>query len=148
MAGVDNPNASDPEVLYATAFAKECGRGSAVSSAYDTLISNIGDKRARSVRALCWALLWGKTTGNTINNARDKIIKKWELTQVESVEWFVMVYYGPLFLVIGVLNKILTKMPSIPKWVSAGVGAVLWVPQALNIVPLGVASVVLNCGVV
>ncbi len=148
MAGVEKPNLSDPEVVYATAFARECGRGSDVSSAYDTLITKIGEKKAQSVQALCWALLWGKTTGNTINNARDKIVKKCEWTQLTSVELFVMAYYGPLFLVIGVLNKILTVAPSIPKVVSAGVGAVLWVPQALNIIPLGVASIVLNCGVV
>ena len=147
MAGVDKPNQSDSEVIYATAFAQESGRGSDVSASYDALVTKIGSRRARSVRALCWALLWGKTTGNTINNARDKIIK-FQWTQLCTVDMFVMAYYGPLFLVIGVLNKILTVAPSIPKLVSAALGAVLWLPQALNIIPLGVASIALNLGVV
>ena len=147
MAGVDKPNPSDAEVVYATAFAHESGRGSDVSSSYDTLVSKIGGKKAQSVRALCWALLWGKTTGNTVNNARDKLVK-FQWMQLRTVDLFVVGYYGPLFLVIGVLNKILEVRPSIPKVVSAVVGAVLWLPQALNIIPLGVASIVLNLGVV
>lgn len=147
MAGVEKPNPDDPEVVYATSFAQESGRGSDVSASYDTLIAKIGTKRAQSVRALCWALLWGKTTGNTINNARDKLVK-FQWTQLRTVDLFVMAYYGPLFLVIGVLNKLLTVMPSIPAGVQAAVGAVLWLPQALNIIPLGLASIVLNFGVV
>lgn len=147
MAGVDKPKQSDPEVMYATAFAHESGRGSDVAASYDILVSKIGSRRAQSVRALCWALLWGKTTGNTVNNARDKIIK-FQWTSLRTVDLFVMAYYGPLFLVIGVLNKILSVAPRIPKVVSAVVGAVLWLPQALNIIPLGVASIVLKLGVV
>lgn len=147
MAGMVKPNQSDPEVIYATAFAQESGRGSDVSASYNALVAKIGSRRAQSVRALCWALLWGKTTGNTINNARDNIIK-FQWTKLRTVDMFVMAYYGPLFLVIGVLNKILTVAPSIPKFVSAALGAVLWLPQALNIIPLGVASIALNLGVV
>jgi hypothetical protein len=82
-----------------------------------------------------------------VNNARDKLVK-FQWMQLRTVDLFVVGYYGPLFLVIGVLNKILEVAPSIPKVVSAVVGAVLWLPQALNIIPLGVASVVLNLGVV
>ena len=147
MAGVDEPDATDAEVIFSTVFATESGRGETVDKAYETLVSKIGEKKAQSVRALCWALLWGKTTGNTINNGRDKILKL-EWTSLRTVELFVLVYYGPLFLVIGGLNKILTMAPGIPKFVSAGLGAVLWLPQALNIIPLGLVSIVLKCGVV
>ncbi|KAL7544629.1 hypothetical protein ACHAWF_009019 [Thalassiosira exigua] len=147
MAGMEKPNPSDPEVIYATAFAHESGRGSDVASSYDTLVTKIGSCKAQSVRALCWALLWGKTTGNTVNSARDKILK-FQLTQLRAVEIFVMAYYGPLFLVIGVLNKMLAVAPGIPKVVSAALGAVLWLPQALNIIPLGLASIVVKLGVV
>lgn len=147
MAGVDKPNPSDAEVIYATAFAHESGRGSDVDSSYDALVAKIGSRKAQSVRALCWALLWGKTTGNTVNSARDKILKL-QLTQLRAVDLFVLAYYGPLFLVIGLLNKMLTVAPSIPKAVSAALGAVLWLPQALNIIPLGLASIAVNFGVV
>ena len=147
MAGMDKPNPSDPEVLYAAAFAHESGRGSDVDASYNSLVTKIGSRRAQSVRALCWALLWGKTTGNTVNNARNKIFK-FQWTSLRLVDLFVLAYYGPLFFVIGVLNVFLLVTPRIPKFVSALVGAVLWFPQALNIIPLGVVSIVLKLGVV
>jgi hypothetical protein len=83
-----------------------------------------------------------------VNSARDKILKL-QLTQLRAVDLFVLAYYGPLFLVIGLLNKMLTVAPSgIPKAVSIALGAVLWLPLALNIIPLGLASIAVNFGVV
>jgi len=64
------------------------------------------------------------------------------------IDLFVLVYYGPLFLVIGLLNAALTVMPGIPKGASAALGVVLWVPQAMNILPLGLLSILLSMGVV
>jgi len=147
--GEDETNVSE-EVKYAQTFAIESGRGNAVKFAYDNMLNTIGIKHAKSVRALCWALLWGKTTGNTINNARDKILNKGsgKKEKVTSLDVFMLIYYGPLFSVIGVLNKILTTLPSVPKLVSSVIGAVLWLPQAINITPLGIVSLVLNKGVV
>jgi AhpD family alkylhydroperoxidase len=135
---------SDPAVMYAKTFALEAGRGPKVDAAYDKLASTpLGPSRAKSVQTLCWALLWGKTTGNSINSARDKVLKlRW--ASVTALDVFILGYYGPLFFVIGVLNTALKVAPPIPSAVSAGIGAVLWVPQALNILPLGLASVVLN----
>lgn len=135
MAGMgQEPDKFDPAVGYAKTFAIEAGRGSDVDASFDVLVCQIGTARAKSVQALCWALLWGKTTDNTINNARDNV--------------FVLAYYGPLFLVISVLNKILKIIPGIPGYVSASLGAISWLPQAMNIVPLGIASIVMNFGVV
>ena len=135
MAGMgQEPDKFDPAVGYAKTFAIEAGRGSDVDASFDALVGQIGTARAKSVQALCWALLWGKTTDNTINNARDNV--------------FVLAYYGPLFLVISVLNKILKIIPGIPGYVSASLGAISWLPQAMNIVPLGIASIVMNFGVV
>ena len=139
------------EVKYAQTFAIESGRGNAVKFAYDNMLNTIGMKHAKSVRALCWALLWGKTTGNTINNARDKILNKGgkKKEKITSLDLFMLIYYGPLFSVIGVLNKLLTTLPSsVPKVISSIIGAVLWLPQAINITPLGIVSLVLNKGVV
>lgn len=69
------------------------------------------------------------------------------MSKVGSLDLFVLAYYGPLFLVIGILNMILERMPPIPAAASAGLGAALWLPQALNIAPLGFASIVLHLGV-
>lgn len=103
----------------------------------------VGAKQAASIRSLCWALLWGKTTGNSINNARNKIFR---LEIPSLLDVFLLVYYGPLFLVIGILNAILTVAPAIPiEFVSRIIGGVLWVPQFLNILPLALFSFVV-CG--
>jgi AhpD family alkylhydroperoxidase len=143
MAGVVVEQ-SDPAVRYAKTFALEAGRGPKVDAAYDKLASTpLGPSRAKSVQSLCCALLWGKTTGNSINAARDKVLKfRW--ASVTLLDVFILAYYGPLFFVIGLLNEALKIAPKIPPVVSAGIGAVLWVPQALNILPLGLVSVVLH----
>ncbi len=141
------PDPDKPVVKYARTVALESGRGTNVESSYDVLASAIGTGHAASVRTLCWALLWGKTTGNTINSTRDKLLKM-NFGLVTSLDLFVLAYYRPLFLVIGVLNVLLTKMLSIPARVSAGLGESLWVPQAINITPLGIVSVAFNRGIV
>lgn len=146
MAGFDKPDENDPAVIYAKTFAIEAGRGPDVEASFVKLADGLGYAKARSVQALCWALLWGKTTGNTINNARDKILSL-KLTSLTTMDVFILAYYGPLFLVIGILNKILSFMPNIPKIVSAGLGAFLWLPQAINIAPLGLVSIIFNFGV-
>ena len=151
------------EVAFATTFAEEAGRGPKVVSAFTKLSTAVGKGKALSTRALCWALLWGKTTGNSINAVRQKILslRWWKLNLFEL---FLFCYYGPLFAVstsrprkararnartsstcahvvraVGVLNAALTKFPVVPAWFSTAFGATLWVPQALHIFPLGLA---------
>ena len=127
-----------PEVKFAKVFAEESGRGPKVDAAFSTLVSALGAGRARSARALCWALLWGKTTGNTINSIRGKLFG---LRGVPSpFELLVFAFYAPLFLVIGVLNAGLRVFPKVPAWFSAAFGAVLWVPQAVHIACAGAVS--------
>jgi len=132
-----------PEVIFATTFAKESGRGASVVAAFETLSGKIGKGKALSVRALCWALLWGKTTGNSINAVRGKLasLKVWTISPFELV---MFVFYGPLFLVIGVLNTMLAAAPEVPAWFSAALGATLWVPQALHLFVAGVVSLALR----
>lgn len=128
-----------PEVVYATVFAEECGRGARVQAAYSKLASSIGEGRALSVRALCWALLWGKTTGNTINAVRGKLLSsRWFKTS--PFELAVFAFYGPLFLVIGVTNTLLAKLPPVPGWLSTLIGVGLWVPQAVHLTSAGLVS--------
>ena len=99
----------------------------------------IGSAKAKYVRALCWALNWGKTTGNTIKLTTGKL-KRLQLTQVSFTEVIVYLLYAPLFLVIAVLNAALPFAPAVPGWVSAIIGASLWLPQAAHILPIGLAS--------
>lgn len=125
-----------PEVKFATTFATEAGRGAAVKASFDTLCDSVGKGKALSVRALCWALLWGKTTGNSINIVRGKLLSfQWH--KISPFDLLMFVYYGPLFLVIGILNAILTKAPAVPGWFSAMLGASLWLPQMLHLLPMG-----------
>ena len=129
QASVDKKSA---EVVYATTFAEEAGRGAKVRAAYATLVGAVGSGKALSARALCWALLWGKTTGNTINAVRGKLLSPRRWLALTPFKLLVFLYYGPLFLAIGVLNAILAKMPRVPAPVSALIGITLWVPQVLS----------------
>ena len=129
MAGTDDETYASAPVAFAKVFAAEAGRGGAVDDALGELIAAEGSARARSTRALCFALLWGKTTGNTINAFRDGPRSPFGA--------LVTLFYGPLFAVIGALNAALAKLPPIPAAASAALGAVLWVPQAIHIAVLG-----------
>lgn len=134
---------SSPAVTFATTFAEEGGRGSKVVAAFDKLVAAEGRGRAANIRSLCWALLWGKTTGNSINVVRGKLLsgRLWKITPLDLI---VFAYYGPLFLVIGALNAALTVAPRVPAWFSSLFGALLWVPQALFILPAGLVSLALR----
>ena len=107
-----------------------------MDDALGELVAAEGAARARSTRALCFALLWGKTTGNTINAFRDG--------PRSPFGTLVTLFYGPLFAVIGALNAALAKLPPIPATASSALGAVLWVPQALHIATLGALCVPLK----
>lgn len=132
-----------PEVSFAATFAEEAGRGAKVVAAYDKLVGKIGKGKALSVRALCWALLWGKTTGNSINIVRGKLVGlKWH--KLSPFDLLMFLYYGPLFLIIGILNAGLAIAPTVPAWFSAVFGAILWVPQALHLFIMGVLCLALR----
>lgn len=146
MAGANDIDALDPAVVYTKVFAQEAGRGPVEAAAFDALKAAMGPARASSVRSLCWALLWGKTTGNSINAARDKLLSR-HFSDITTLDVVLLGYYGPLFFVIGVLNQILLKAPAnVPSWFSSTLGAILWVPQALFIAPMGILCVAVNGG--
>jgi len=67
-----------------------------------------------------------------------------KLWTISPFELLMFLYYGPLFLVIGVLNAGLTLAPAVPGWFSSLFGALLWLPQALHILPAGIISLVLR----
>ena len=110
MASVDKMEG--PAVEFAKVFATEGGRGAAVQKAFDKLVAAEGVGRAKNIRALCWALLWGKTTGNSINVVRGKLLsgKLWKLTPFDLI---MFAFYGPLFLIIGVMNAGLQFAPNV-----------------------------------
>ena len=81
MAGVDDPDQlmaatsiaectkviDDPAIVYARTFAEQDGRGEVEEQAFHKLAEDTHVGFARSVRALCWFLLWGSIGGNTLN---------------------------------------------------------------------------------
>ena len=141
MAGTSDDDYESPPVTYAKAFAAEAGRSGAVEAAYDALVVADGAARARSTRALCWMLHWGKTTGNSINRARDSALNLEPVTPFDAA---VVAFYGPLFAVIGALNVLLARLPKIPEVASSTLGAALWVPQALHVGAMGAACLPLK----
>merc|ERR1740121_1189290 len=103
----------------------------------------MGAGKAGSVRALCWFLLWGSTGGNTINSflfGRLRCAPKKGSSVV--FETLFVLYYGLLFGLIAVVNKILTFFPGVPPWFSAGFGVLLTFIAGVWIVPLGLIATV------
>jgi len=147
MAGADNIDKNSPPIVYATKFAEAAGRGKKERAAFVVLEEAIGSGKAASVHCLCWALLWGKTTGNSINNALTKVMGG-DIRAISGLDVFLLLWYGPLFLVIFLLNLILARMPHVSPLISTTIGVVLWLPQALFILPVGISCIVLHRGVV
>jgi len=144
MIGID---ATDPLVSYAQSFCETRGRGREIEEKELAKLSDaVGPSRSSSVASLCWALLWGQTTGNTVNSARDKILS-FSISSLTSVEAVTLVWYGPLFATIGVLNAILKRIPgTLPPLISASLGVILWFPQAMFITPIGLLSIIRHGG--
>ena len=64
-------------------------------AAYATLVAAVGEGKALSARALCWALLWGKTTGNSINAVRGKLLAPRRWLELTPFDLLLFLYYGP-----------------------------------------------------
>ncbi|MGB0591769.1 MAG: carboxymuconolactone decarboxylase family protein [Myxococcota bacterium] len=141
MAGVDDPESlmqakslsectkivDDPAIVYARTFAENDGRGESEEANFNTLAQATSEGFARSVRALCWFLLWGSIGGNTLNGFFARLTGRAKKGSSALFEFFFTVYYGPLFLLIAVVNGLLKFAPKVPKWFSAFFGIVLTV---------------------
>ena len=99
-----------------------------------------GHGKAKSVRALCWFLLWGSIGGNTINAFLSRIVGKPKADSSALFELFFFIYYGPLFLIIAVVNALLRFFPRVPSWFSAGFGALLTVIASVWILTPGILA--------
>merc|ERR1712032_99231 len=103
----------------------------------------MGRGRAGSVRALCWFLLWGSVGGNTINSFLfGRLCCRPKARRNALFELLFFLYYGPLFLLIAIVMKLLTVFPKVPGWFSAAFGAFLTVVASIWIVPIGLLSVI------
>lgn len=156
MAGVDDPeglmNASsedecrklvdDPAISYARIFAEQDGRGAAVDQAFDQLATATRPAFAASVRALCWFLLWGSIGGNTINAFFARLTGKPKAGSSFLFELVFILYYGPLFLIITIVNTLLRFAPRVPKWFSAGFGLLLTVIAGTWIILPGILGLI------
>ena len=141
MAGVEDPEqlmsakslsectkvVDDPAIVYARTFAEQDGRGAVESQAFQALTAATNEGFARSVRALCWFLLWGSIGGNTLNGFFARLTGRAKPSSSFLFELFFTLYYGPLFLVIALVNALLRFAPRVPKWFSAVFGLVLTV---------------------
>lgn len=145
MAGVEDVasakagNVDDPAVEYAKVFARNCGRGEAEEEAFGKLARALDSSpRAGSIRALCWFLHWGSYCGNTLNAVvSGENVEGGPLFKVVFV-----VYYGPLFLAIALINRVLLLAPVVPAVFSAAIGAVLATVATVWLLPLFLASVI------
>lgn len=141
MAGVEEPErlmqanslsectnvVDDPAIVYARTFAENNGRGDIEANAFATLATQTTEGFAGSVRALCWFLLWGSIGGNTLNGFFARLTGRAKPGSSALFELLFTVYYGPLFLIIALVNALLKFAPKVPKWFSAFFGLVLTV---------------------
>jgi len=127
-----------PAISFARSFTENDGRGEKCVAAFEELSEEMGRGPASSVVALCWFLLWGSINGNTINSfLLGRLCCAPKQGGSVIVELFTFVYYGPLFLLIAIVNKLLTIFPQVPEWFSAAFGVLLTFIAAVWILPLG-----------
>lgn len=131
---------NDPAIGFARLFAENDGRGDAVDIQFAQLATAIGAGKAKSVRALCWFLLWGSIGGNTINAFLSRIVGKPKADSSALFELFFFIYYGPLFLIIAIVNALLRFFPRVPSWFSAGFGVLLTVIASVWILTPGILA--------
>jgi len=130
-----------PAIAFARTFGENDGRGEKTAAAFEKLSEHMGRGPAGSVQALCWFLLWGSVNGNTINSfLKGRLCGAPKRGASLLVELSALVYYGPLFLLISIVSMMLTLFPKVPRWLSAGFGALLTLIAAVWIVPLGLAA--------
>ena len=130
-------------IAYARVFAENNGREQNEANAFQALISKEGPGRAKSIRALCWFLLWGSLGGNTIIGFLKRFQGKGRQDSNLLFEMVFTIYYGPLFLLIAIVNALLQFFPKVPSWFSAFFGVVLTFIAAIWIIPLGLISVLI-----
>mmetsp|Transcript_85581 Transcript_85581/g.261773 ORF Transcript_85581/g.261773 Transcript_85581/m.261773 type:complete len:243 (-) Transcript_85581:236-964(-) len=131
-----------PAITFALRFGEHDGRGKVIDDAFAELSQHMGSGPAGSVRALCWFLLWGSVGGNTVNSFLfGRLCCKPKARRNPLFELMFFLYYGPLFLLIAIVMKLLTLFPKVPGWFSAAFGAFLTVVASIWIVPIGLISV-------
>mmetsp|Transcript_64231 Transcript_64231/g.144986 ORF Transcript_64231/g.144986 Transcript_64231/m.144986 type:complete len:252 (-) Transcript_64231:158-913(-) len=131
--------ADRPGVSYARVFAESDGRGQAEAEAYAEVDKAYGAGRAASIKALCWFLLWGSTGGNTVNAfIKGRLRGAPKPGSSCAFELIFFIYYGPLFLLIALVNALLPFFPRVPAWFSAAFGVLLAFIASVWIIPVGV----------
>lgn len=132
-----------PATIYARTFAMHDGRGEKTDRAFDAMSAKMGSGRASSVRALCWFLLWGSHGGNTINSFLfGRLCCKAKEGSSVLFELAFFLYYGILFALIAVVNKVLPIFPKVPAWFSAAFGVLLTLIASIWLVPLGCIALI------
>ena len=129
-----------PGVTYARIFAEVDGRGPREEEAYKELVKTCGDGQAASIRAICWFLYWGSYTGNTLNGILGR--KEGKQTSL-PFKLFMLLFYGPLFVEIAVVSKIVSVAPAVPSFVGSGFGAILAINAGLWFCPIGIIAAAL-----
>lgn len=152
MAGVDDPQGlmkaesevecrkfvDDPAISFARTFAENDGRGTVVEQSLAQLAQATKPAYAASVQALCWFLLWGSIGGNTLNAFFSRLKGQSKTGSSFLFETVFFLYYGPLFLIIAIVNALLRFAPKVPKWFSAVFGLLLTVIAGTWIIIPGV----------
>ena len=134
----------DPAISFARSFAENDGRGTGVEQAFAQLAQATKPAFAASVQALCWFLLWGSIGGNTLNAFFSRLKGQPKTGSSFLFELVFFLYYGPLFLIIAIVNALLRFFPKVPKWFSAGFGLLLTVIAGTWIIIPGILGLLVG----
>ena len=145
VALVSEANDKKHAATFGRVFAHLNGRGAQVDAAYETLVEAVGASKAATMRSLCWFILWGGVTGNTILAAIGQYKKRpgsWRLAfGIPFAMWYAVLF----FFVIGATSLFLKIFPGkVPGVLSQMLGCVLWFLASIHFVPLGLVGL-LTC---
>eukprot|EP00658_Telonema_sp_P-2_P084680 TRINITY_DN9466_c0_g1_i1.p2 TRINITY_DN9466_c0_g1~~TRINITY_DN9466_c0_g1_i1.p2 ORF type:complete len:148 (-),score=27.79 TRINITY_DN9466_c0_g1_i1:145-588(-) len=129
-----------PVVTYARIFGEQNGRGEMEIEAYQQLVHAYGEKEAKVHRAMCWFLMWGSWTGNTLNGFVGRKPGKPGASRFFLFTFFLW-YVIPFFGIINTAAFFLRFLPPCPKWFNAIFGVVLITVASLWKVPLALIAV-------
>ena len=100
-----------PAVTYARIAGEADGKGAKEAAAYAALVDAEGASRAASIKALCFFLMWGSMTGNTINATKKRLIGLSPMSGLTLFSSLFTLYYGPLFLIVFAVNTMISYLP-------------------------------------
>jgi hypothetical protein len=103
-----------------------------------------GRSVAKATRGLSFFLLWGRMSGNTINNFLFETMGKFKAGSNTLFELIFVLWYGPLFFIIVIVSTLFKAMPRVPRIIWILLSLVLATVASLWIIPFSLVCLLLS----